>query len=50
LIFNAVSFVVSVFVGMLPAVMSAAGWILALLFLLFAVGIAYFLFLRPAEA
>ncbi len=50
LIFNAVSFGVSFFVGMLPKVMSAAGWILVVLFLLFAVGFAYFLFMRPAEA
>ena len=49
LIFNAVSFGVSFFVGMLPKVMSAAGWILVVLFLLFAVGFAYFLFLRPSE-
>ncbi len=49
LIFNAVGFGVSFFVGMLPKVMSPAGWILVVLFLLFAVGFAYFLFMRPAE-
>jgi hypothetical protein len=50
LIFNAVDFGVSFFVGMLPKVMSASGWILVVLFLLFAVGFAYFLFMRPSEA
>jgi hypothetical protein len=50
LIFNAVGFGVSFFVGVLPEVMSIAGWILVLLFLLFAVGFAYFLFIRPSEA
>jgi hypothetical protein len=50
LIFNAVGFGVSFFVGVLPEVMSIAGWILVVLFLLFAVGFAYFLFMRPSEA
>ncbi|HMB23916.1 MAG TPA: hypothetical protein VKP08_13835 [Anaerolineales bacterium] len=50
LVFNAASFGVSFFVGVLPQVMSAAGWILVVLFLLFAVGFAYFLFMRPSEA
>lgn len=50
LIFDAVTFGVSFFVGMLPNVMSIAGWILVVLFLLFAVGFAYFIFLRPSEA
>ncbi len=49
LIFNAVSFGVAFFVGMLPKVMLVAGWILVVLFLLFAVGFAYLLFMRPAE-
>ncbi len=49
LIFDAVSFGVSFFVGMLPKVMSIAGWILVVVFLLFAVGFAYFIFMRPAE-
>ena len=50
LIFNAVGFGVSFFVGVLPEVMSIAGWILVVLFLLLAVGFAYFLFMRPSEA
>jgi hypothetical protein len=50
LIFNAVGFGVSFFVGILPEVMSIAGWILVVLFLLFAVGFAYFLFIRRSEA
>lgn len=49
LIFDAVNFGVSFFVGMLPKVMSIAGWILVVVFLLFAVGFAYFIFMRPAE-
>ena len=50
LVFNAVGFGVSFFVGILPKVMSIAGWILVVLFLLFAAGLAYFLFMRPSEA
>jgi hypothetical protein len=50
LIFNAVGFGVSFFVGVLPEVMSIAGWILVVLFLLFAIGFTYFLFMRPSEA
>ena len=50
LVFNAVGFGVSFFVGILPKVMSIAGWILVVLFLLFATGLAYFLFMRPSEA
>lgn len=50
LIFNVIGFGVSFFVGMLPKVMAAGGWILVLLFLLFAAGFAYFLFIRPSDA
>lgn len=49
LVFDLIGFGVSFFVGMLPKVMSAAGWILVVLFLFFTVGFAYFLFMRPAE-
>lgn len=49
LVFNAASFGVSFFVGMLPRVMFASGWILVVLFLLFGVSFAYFLFMRPSE-
>jgi hypothetical protein len=49
LIFNIIAFGVSFFVGMLPKVMSVAGWILVVLFLLFAAGFAYLLFMRPSE-
>lgn len=49
LIFNAVSFGVAFFVGMLPQVMTAAGWILVVLFLLFTLGFAYFLFVRSSD-
>jgi hypothetical protein len=48
-VFNLVGFGVSLFVGMLPKAMIAAGWILVVLFLLFAVGLAYFLFMRPSD-
>ncbi|HSA99194.1 MAG TPA: hypothetical protein VLE49_00990 [Anaerolineales bacterium] len=50
LVFNLVAFGVSFFVGVLPKVMTIAGWILVLVFLLFAAGFAYFLFMRPSEA
>jgi hypothetical protein len=49
LIFNVVGFGVSFFVGMLPNVMAVAGWLLVVLFLLFAAGFAYFLFMRSSE-
>jgi len=49
LIFNIVGFGVSFFVGMLPKVMAAGGWILVVLFLLFAAGFAYFLFMRSSD-
>jgi len=49
LIFNLVGFGVSFFVGMLPNVMAIGGWILVVLFLLFAAGFAYFLFMRSSE-
>ncbi len=49
LVFNVVAFGVSFFVGMLPKVMTAAGWILVVVFLLFALGFAYFLFMRPSD-
>ncbi len=49
LVFNVLGFVVAFFVGMLPKVMTAAGWILVVLFLLFAVGFAYFLFMRSSD-
>jgi hypothetical protein len=48
-VFNLVGFGVSLFVGMLPKAMIAAGWILVVLFLLFAVGLAYFLFMRTSD-
>lgn len=49
LIFDLVGFGVSFFVGMLPKVMSATGWVIVALFLLFTLGFAYFLFMRPSE-
>jgi hypothetical protein len=49
LIFELIGFGVSFFVGMLPKVMSPAGWAVVALFLLFTVGFAYFLFMRPSE-
>lgn len=49
LIFDLIGFGVSFFVGMLPKVMSAAGWAIVALFLLFTLGFAYFLFMRPSE-
>ena len=49
LAFDLIGFGVSFFVGMLPKVMSPAGWVLVVLFLFFTVGFAYFLFMRPAE-
>jgi len=48
-VFSVIGFGVSFFVGMLPKVMSAAGWSIVALFLLFAVGFAYFLFMKPSE-
>jgi len=48
-IFSLIGFGVAFFVGMLPKVMSAMGWSIVVLFLFFAVGFAYFLFMRPAE-
>ncbi len=50
LVFNAVAFGVSFFVGMLPKVMTVGGWILVVVFLLLALGFAYFLFMKPSEA
>ena len=49
LIFEVIGFGVSFFVGMLPKVMSPAGWAIVALFLLFTLGFAYFLFMRPSE-
>ena len=49
LIFELIGFGVSFFVGMLPKVMSPAGWVIVALFLLFTLGFAYFLFMRPSE-
>lgn len=49
LIFDLIGFGVSFFVGMLPKVMSVAGWVIVALFLLFTLGYAYFLFMRSAE-
>jgi len=49
LVFSVIGFGVSFFVGMLPKVMSVTGWSIVVLFLLFAVGFAYFLFMRPSE-
>jgi hypothetical protein len=48
-IFDLIGFGVSFFVGMLPKVMSAPGWAIVLLFLLFTLGYAFFLFMRPSE-
>ncbi|HLO13472.1 MAG TPA: hypothetical protein VK206_01490 [Anaerolineales bacterium] len=48
-IFSVIGFGVSFFVGMLPKVMSAAGWAIVALFLFFAAGFAYFLFMRSSE-
>lgn len=49
LIFDVIGFAVSLFVGMLPKVMSVAGWGIVALFLLFTLGFAFFLFMRPSE-
>ena len=49
LIFEVIGFGVSFFVGMLPKVMAPAGWAIVALFLLFTLGFAYFLFMRPSE-
>jgi hypothetical protein len=49
LVFDIVGFGVSFFVGMLPKVMSVAGWSIVMLFMLFAVGYAYFLFMKSSE-
>ena len=49
MIFNVVALVVSIFVGMLPKVMTSAGWILVVVFLLLAAGFAYFLFMRAED-
>lgn len=49
LIFDLVGFGVSFFVGMLPKLMTTAGWVIVALFLLFTLGYAYFLFMRPSE-
>jgi len=48
-IFDTIGFGVSFFVGMLPKVMSAAGWSIVILFLLFALAYAYFLFMKQSE-
>jgi hypothetical protein len=48
-VFEVVGFGVSFFVGMLPKVMSVAGWSIVALFLLFALGYAYFLFMRQSD-
>lgn len=49
LVSDAIAFGVSLFVGMIPKTMSAAGWSIVLLFLLFTLGYAYFLFMRTEE-
>ena len=49
LVFDVIGFGVSFFVGMVPKVMSAAGWSIVVLFLFFTVAFAYFLFMRPSE-
>src|ERR1041384_3605480 len=46
---NLFGFGVAFFVGMLPKVMSSMGWSIVILFLFFAVGFAYFLFMKPSE-
>jgi hypothetical protein len=47
-IFTAIAFVLSL-LGMLSKVMSVTGWALVVLFLVFAAGYAYFLFMRQSE-
>jgi hypothetical protein len=47
-IFAAISFVLSL-LGMLSNVMSVSGWIIVLLFLVFALGYAYFLFMKQSD-
>jgi len=49
LVYDVIGFGVALFVGMIPKVMSAAGWSLVVLFLLLALGYAYFLFMRPED-
>ena len=48
-VFDAAGFGVSFFVGMLPKVMSVAGWLIVVLFLLLALAYAYFLFMQQEE-
>ena len=48
-VFDTVGFLVSLFVGMIPKVMSTAGWSIVGLFLLLALGYAYFLFMKQSE-
>jgi hypothetical protein len=48
-IFSIIGFGVSFFVGMLPQVMTTPGWAIVALFLLFTLGFAYFVFMRPEE-
>ena len=48
-VFDAIGFGVSFFVGMLPKVMSTAGWFIVILFLFLALGHAYFLFMKQSE-
>ena len=48
-VFDTVGFLVSLFVGMIPKVMLTAGWSIVGLFLLLALGYAYFLFMKQSE-
>ena len=48
-VFDAIGFLVSLFVGMIPKVVSTTGWSIVGLFLLLALGHAYFLFMKQSE-
>lgn len=48
-VFDAVGFLVSLFVGMIPKVMSVTGWSIVGLFFVLALGYAYFLFMKQSE-
>ncbi len=48
-VFDIIGFLVSLFVGMLPKVMATTGWSIVGLFLILALGYAYFLFMKQSE-
>jgi hypothetical protein len=48
-VFDTIGLLVSLFVGMLPKVMATTGWSIVGLFLILALGYAYFLFMKQSE-